>query len=269
MIKFISFGSGSSGNCYYLGNEEEGLIIDSGIGIRRLKKLFAEYGVRTSKLLGILVTHDHFDHIKSVGLLSDAYNIPVYATESVHVGILHNFKMTHKVADLRRKVIEKDQTFSVGGFEVTAFRVPHDSTENVGYSIRHKGGPLFSVMTDVGIATERVKECIRTSNYLVFESNYDLEMLRMGRYPEQLKDRIASGTGHLSNAQCAEALTECWHEGLKYVWLCHLSEENNHPQIAQMTVVQSLTAANEMVEQTTKVEVLRRLMPTGPFDIQD
>lgn len=269
MFKFISFGSGSSGNCYYLGTEDEAIIIDSGIGIRMLKKRMAEYGLRTSKLLGVLVTHDHFDHVKSVGLLSDAYNLPVYATEEVYQGIMRNLKMTHKVSELRKKVIEKDTTFKLGGFEITAFQLPHDSLENVGYSIKYKGEIVFSVMTDVGTVTDNVKQCIQRSNYLVFEANYDLDMLRMGRYPETLKDRIMSGTGHLSNAECADALAECWHEGLKHVWLCHLSEENNHPQIAQMAVTQRLAEVGEHVLQTTAIDVLKRTVPTGPFEIEE
>lgn len=265
MLRFISFGSGSCGNCYYIGNETDGIIVDAGIGIRRIKRYFSEYGVRTSTLKAVLVTHDHYDHIKSVGLLSDAYNIPAYATEDVHFGIERSYKMTHKISALRKRTVVKGEPFMVGRFEVTAFKIPHDSNENVGYTIKTDEG-VFSVMTDVGFATESVKACIRNSNFLVFESNYDIDMLRTGRYPEQLKDRIMSGNGHLSNSECANALAECWHEGLRHVWLCHLSEENNHPELAQKTVDTKIAGLGNGASEITKVTVLRRQVPTGPFD---
>ena len=267
MLTFISFGSGSCGNCYYLGTQTDAIIIDSGVGIRRLKKVMAEYGIKKGNIRAILITHDHSDHIKSAGMLSDELNVPVYTTQLIHEGIRRNYMMNHKIAASRAVSIEKNTPFSIAGFEITAFQIPHDSTENVGYSIQH-GGIRFSIMTDVGDVTDNIRHYIATSNYIVLEANYDLDMLRTGRYPEQLKERITCGTGHLSNLQTAQALSDNIHPDLKHVWLCHLSEENNHPELARKTVESHLRSFGIITGVDFQLDVLKRKVVTGPFFIR-
>lgn len=264
MLKFLAFGSGSSGNCYYLGNDEGAILIDAGVGIRRLKRHIKEYGISQSDIDAIIITHDHADHVKAAGHISAEFNVPVYATELVHQGMNNNYHATKKISEDKQVVIEKDVRFSVAGFCVTAFAIPHDSSENVGYFIECED-KTFTIMTDVGMVTDAVREYIMKSNYLVFESNYDEEMLRNGKYPKLLQDRIRSGTGHLSNRQAAMALSDCFHQDLKNVWLCHLSEENNHPELARKTIEFHLRSFGIIAGKDFQLEVLRRVIPTGPF----
>lgn len=264
MLEFVSFGSGSSGNCYYLGNDEGAVLIDAGISIRRLKRYMKEYGLTFSNVRGILITHDHADHVKAVGHVSQEYNLPVYTTELAHKGLARSNHAKKKIDGKNVVTIEKEKGFSVGSFDITAFAIPHDSMDNVGYCIQ-SGDKTFTIMTDVGRPTDTVKTYIGKTNYLVLESNYDREMLINGKYPKILQDRIMSGSGHLSNQQAAETLAECFHQGLRNVWLCHLSEENNHPELARKTIEFHLRSYGIVAGADFSLEVLRRLTPTGPY----
>ena len=267
MLNFISFGSGSSGNCYYLYTQNSVLLIDVGVGTRSLKKAFHDYGLRfVDGFDGILVTHDHADHIKSVGSLSKKFNLPVYATETVHAGMDRNYCMRCKLAHSNRMKVVKGQSFNVGDFSITPFNVPHDSSDNVGYLIE-ADGVVFCLLTDVGTITDEMKSIISRANYLVIEANYDPQMLETGPYPRYLKDRIKNGHGHLSNTQCAQALAENFTHTLKHVWLCHLSQENNKPELALNTISQTLEMTGIRVGEDVKVEVLRSTLPTGIFSL--
>lgn len=266
MLKFISFGSGSSGNCYYLSTATDGLIIDIGVGIRTLKKQFREYGISLNTVRRIFVTHDHADHIKSVGSFSHDYHVPVYATRLVHQGIDHNYCVQRKVGEDLKNVIEINQTIQAGDFTVRPFPVPHDASENVGYEIQAEG-VTFVIITDMGSVTPEIKEAISRANYLVIEANHDVEMLKTGPYPEYLKKRILSGSGHLSNTDCGHALAENMTEDLRHVWLCHLSEENNHPELARKTVETILRGYGIIPGKDIELEVLRRKSPTGIYEL--
>lgn len=266
MMKFISFGSGSSGNCYYIASETTAILIDAGISIRRIKKYFKDYGIKPSMIKAILITHDHADHIKAAGCISNDLFVPVYATEPVHKGMQRNYTAFKKVDASSVKCIETDARFEVGDLVIEAFRLPHDSTENVGYTIEN-AGVTMSVMTDVGAPTEGMKRAVGRSNHIVIEANYDEVMLQNGNYPPHLKARITSGTGHLSNKQTAEFLAENFHEELKKIWLCHLSEENNHPELARKTIETHLNAFGLISGKDYELEALRRNTPTGPFVI--
>ena len=139
MLRFISFGSGSSGNCYYLYTENDGLMIDAGVGVRALKKYFRDYGLNLSHLHHLLITHDHADHIKCVGSISHDLLLPVYATEQVHQGIDRNYCVTRKVSAADRRLVEPGITMTLGDFTVTPFSVPHDSSDNVGFMVQAEG----------------------------------------------------------------------------------------------------------------------------------
>ncbi len=267
MLKFLSFGSGSSGNCYFLGNEEGSILIDAGIGIRKLKRYMKEYGLSFSSVRGILVTHDHADHVNAVGNISHDFGLPVYATELAYKGMRNNHHSRKKIDDGNVKLIEKGSEFTLSGFKITAFPIPHDSMDNVGYHIKYHE-TAFTIMTDVGRPTDTIREYIGKTNYLVLEANFDEEMLRNGKYPKMLQDRITNGTGHLSNHQAARTLAECFHPGLKSVWLCHLSEENNHPELARKTFEIELKSHGIITGKDFTLEILRRLIPTGPYIIE-
>ncbi len=266
MLRFISFGSGSSGNCYLLTTEQDGLLIDTGVGIRTLKKYFREYGVNAAKIHHILITHDHADHIKSAGSFSHDYSVPVYATREVHAGIDRNYSVHRKIPREWVCHIEKGNTLELGDFRVTAFKVPHDSADNNGYCIECEG-QTFCLMTDVGYVTSEMADYIGKANYLVLEANHDEEMVAGGPYPEHLKRRILSDTGHLSNKCCGTALAENMTEKLRKVWLCHLSEENNHPELARKTVETVLGSYGIIADKDVELDVLKRTTPTGFFDL--
>ena len=261
-MKFISFGSGSSGNCYYLLENGIGLIIDAGIGIRSFKKYFREYGFTYPTLKAILVTHDHTDHVKAVGALSGEYNLEVFATEEVHKGILNNYYAHKKVRpELCRTYLPGDD-WSIGPFHITTFTVPHDASHNCGYFIE-TATTNFCFITDAGSFTPEMISFIRRARNLMVEANYDAAMLDEGPYPLHLKKRIKAPTGHACNAETARILEENLAATTENIWLCHLSEENNHPELARKTIAQAL----ERSDCKSQLHVLRRRIPSGPFEL--
>ena len=232
MLRFISFGSGSSGNCYYFGTATDGLMIDIGVGIRTLKKHCKDYGIQLQSVKGID----------------------------------NNYCIARKVADNMRRYVEVGQSFTVGEFHVRPFAVPHDASENVGYEIQVEGMTLV-IMTDAGSVTDEMKETISRANYLIIEANHDVEMVESGPYPEFLKKRILSPSGHLSNKECGKVIAENMTENLRHVWLCHLSEENNHPELARKTVETILRSYGIVPGKDLELEVLRRQLPTGVYEL--
>lgn len=267
MLHFISFGSGSSGNCYYLFTDNDGLIIDLGVGVRMLRKQFADYALPMNKIHNIILTHDHADHVKSVGSFSSDYHVPVHATSLTFDGIRLNYCIKRKVEQINCHVLQKNVTVQIGDFEVTPFNVPHDSRDCVGYQICCEG-IVFCLLTDVGTITDEIRSYISKANYLVIEANYDRDMLLNGRYPQRLKDRITSGTGHTSNAICADTIAENMTDQLRHVWLCHLSEENNNPELAFNVVSERLKRSGRVVGTDINLTVLRRTKTTGVFELK-
>jgi phosphoribosyl 1,2-cyclic phosphodiesterase len=242
-------------------------MIDIGVGVRTLKKHFRDYGLSLSKVRHLLITHDHADHIKSVGSLSHEYHLPVYATRDVHEGIDRNYCVARKVAQELRHYVVPGVPVQLGSFKVTPFDVPHDSSGNVGYQIEAEG-VVFCIITDAGRVTDEMAGYIGRADYLVLEANHDVEMLQNGPYPEHLKARIQSGSGHLNNRACAEAVAQNMGEQLKQLWLCHLSEENNHPELARKTVESVLRSYGIIAGKDLGLEVLKRTMPTGVFELK-
>lgn len=265
-IKFISLASGSSGNCYYLGTDKHGILIDAGIGIRTIKKELKEINVSLNNVCAVFITHDHADHIKAVGHLGEKYNIPVYSTKEIHEGINKSYCMTEKLSTSVH-YINKDEPMKIDEFKISAFEVPHDGTDNVGYCIEI-GDKIFSFLTDLGHITETAAHYICKANYLILEANYDLEMLRMGPYPKYLKERISGPNGHMSNTDTAEFLAENINENLKYIWLCHLSKDNNHPELAYKTVEWKLKSKGVIVGKDVQLIALKRSSPSDFYEFE-
>ena len=262
----MSLGSGSSGNCYYLGTDSYGILIDAGIAVRTMRKSLKEVGIGMDSIRAVFVTHDHADHIKSVGTLGEKCFIPIYATEKTHQGIHRSYCVTEKLNGSVR-YIEKQCPMQLLDFTVEAFEVPHDGTDNVGYCIT-MAEKTFCFVTDLGEITPVIASYVRKANYLVIESNYDEEMLRMGPYPEYLKARITSGVGHLSNQAISLFLSEHFENHLKHIWLCHLSKENNHPDLAYKTMELALAGRDILVGRDVQLTVLRRTLPTELYDLE-
>ncbi|MDR1644258.1 MAG: MBL fold metallo-hydrolase [Tannerellaceae bacterium] len=264
-LYFLSLASGSSGNCYYLGTTGYGILIDAGVGVRTVKKVLKEKQLDFSQIIAVLITHDHADHIKAAGSFGEKYNIPVYATDAVHKGIDKSRFIDETLAGDVRRIIEKETTFAIHDFLITPFEVPHDSADNVGYLIRF-GNRTFTFATDVGHITDTVSAYVTQANHLVIEANYDEEMLRTGAYPQFLKDRVASPTGHLSNRETAEFLATHYHPGLKDIWLCHLSRDNNHPELAYKTIDIRLFSEGIRVGKDVTLTTLKRSTPSDLYE---
>jgi len=264
-VYFMSLASGSSGNCYYLGTKSYGILIDAGISARKIKKTLKQYNIGMETIRAVFVTHDHADHIKGVGMLGEKLHIPVYTTSAIHKGINENYCMRVKLTNSVRH-LEKQQPFHLEDFCIESFEVPHDGTDNVGYSI-DIFGINFAFLTDLGEITPTASKYISKANYLVLEANYDEEMLRMGTYPLYLKERISGNRGHLCNRVTADFLANNYREDLYHVWLCHLSRDNNHPELVYKTIECKLKAMGVRVGKDIQIEPLKRTNPSPLYEI--
>lgn len=236
MVKFISLSSGSSGNCYYLESSDGAILIDVGIPTRNINKELKQLGASldSGHIKGVLITHEHADHIRSVGAVGGGYNIPIYASVPVHNSIATSRFVTEDIGASRRN-IQLGEIFDVAGFEIRSFLVPHDSVQNYGYYIT-RGNFSMTLATDVGHITSDLRKYASMSKYLIIEANYDHEMLMNGNYPSFLKERVASHLGHLCNSDTAKFLSDIYSPLLKHIWLCHLSKDNNHPELCWKTI---------------------------------
>jgi phosphoribosyl 1,2-cyclic phosphodiesterase len=255
-VKFMSLASGSNGNCYYVGVGNESLLVDAGIGIRTIKKRLADAGLSFGGLRGVLVTHEHSDHIRGIGSLGKRHALPIYGTGEVLKRLTASYYVSALGTGVCHTVI-KEETFEIGSFRVTAFEIPHDSVDNVGYFIECNGVRLM-VATDVGDMTEAIGRFLRKASHVVIEANYDAAMLAGGSYPQMLKTRITGRRGHMSNAETGEVLARFYHTDLQEIWLCHLSGENNLPDVARRTVADRLKAAGVEVGKDVRLDVLLR-----------
>lgn len=235
MLRFMSLSSGSCGNCYYLEHTDSlgnrsAIIIDAGVSLRRLKQILQSNGLDYDSFEAILVTHDHMDHIRSLASYCKRLKKPVYATTVLHSALASHSFGTPYLEQCRRDLIE-DAWNTVGCFSVRYFVVPHDATQTVGYAI-NSGDDKFVIMTDIGRMTDEAVALALEASTVVVESNYDMDMLISGPYTHELKMRICQGHGHLSNDECAASIKRFWHNGLNNIFLCHLSEHNNTPELA-------------------------------------
>lgn len=257
---FRCFASGSSGNCYYLGTLERGILIDAGISARLIQKHLRSMGLDFENIMGVLVTHDHADHIRAVGTLGERVHLPIYATPLIHEGIDRNYGVREKLKTSRR-YFEKEQEWTLFDMTINTFTINHDSTECVGYVIDYNG-QRFMIATDCGEPNEQMEAYIRTANHLVIEANHDEHMLLNGPYPTYLKERILSPRGHQSNVTCGELIARNYHEGLRNIWLCHLSLENNDPEVAYNTVADKLCEAGIVPGEDVYLKALERTTPS-------
>ncbi|MBP5504556.1 MAG: MBL fold metallo-hydrolase [Bacteroidales bacterium] len=230
MTKFISLSSGSNGNCYYIGNDEVSLLIDLGIGGRTINRRLNAHDISLAKVDMVLVTHEHMDHIRYLGGFTERFHKVVFATEALHKVLERHFCTAGKLGGCVKETKPGVETECLG-VRFTPFSVPHDAKDTVGYYIDFFG-QTFTFVTDVGKVTDDVVKYCSKAAHLIVESNYDPGMLDTGPYTPELKKRIKEEHGHLSNEQTAELLRRSFHEGLRSVFLCHLSANNNTPSLA-------------------------------------
>ncbi|MBA9085961.1 phosphoribosyl 1,2-cyclic phosphodiesterase [Fontibacillus solani] len=231
-LRFTVLSSGSTGNATLVANGEVTLMIDAGFSARRIDELLQERGVTGNDINGILITHEHSDHIKGLGAVARKYNLPIYANEKTWSAME---KSIGKISEENRCLLGTGETRDFGSMRVESFAISHDAAEPVAYSF-YDGKDKLSVCTDLGYASDKVKMAIADSDVLVLEANHDIEMLRMGRYPWNIKRRILGDLGHLSNEATGELMSELMNGRMKRTYLAHLSREHNIPDLARMSV---------------------------------
>ena len=261
-ITFMSLSSGSCGNCYYLGSSTGGILIDAGVSLRRLKKALQENGLDLDCFSAVLVTHDHLDHIRHLGSFCKKLSRPVYTTDVIHSALARHTFTASTIAPCRR-IVDPGQWHEVAGMKVRSFVVPHDATQTVGYAIE-ADGHKFVIMTDVGRMTDEAVDFARQADTVVIESNYDIDMLMGGSYTYELKMRIVQGCGHLSNDECASAIRRFFHPGLRNLFLCHLSANNNTRDLAYRSASEALESAGAE-KGTVALRCLPREYPSQMF----
>ena len=245
-MRFISLGSGSSGNCAYIGTETQGVLIDAGVDSKKVFASLADNGIKPEMVKGVILTHDHGDHVRyAYSIARNNQHIRIYCT----LRVLHRIFRRHSISRRLKEVHEsifKEIPFSLAGMQFTAFDVSHDGTDNAGFFVEY-GTQHFAIATDLGCITERARFYMTKAVYLMIEANYDSAMLDNGKYPEYLKNRIRADNGHLDNKVTAEFVANSCDERLKYVFLCHLSNDNNTPEIACRVVSEALKAKGRIV----------------------
>ena len=254
---FMSFGSGSSGNCAYLGTPQGGILIDAGIkppprtnrkhkkvseddDVLNLNQAFAlleRNGVKPDMVKGILLTHAHQDHMRCLYPALTRCRCSVYCTMGVMSQMMQRCRISGRIQDYHVPIF-KEIPFRILDMEITAFETSHD-VKSVGFCIDYEG-ERFVIGTDMGIITERAAHYMSSANHLMIECNYDREMLIHGDYPQMLKDRVIGDKGHLDNAVAAQFVAERYHDDLQHVFLCHLSKDNNTEELALSTMRQAL-----------------------------
>ncbi len=234
MLEICAIASGSNGNCYYIGNENDAVLVDAGISAKNIVNRMKEKGLLPSKVKALFISHEHADHMRGARVFGKKLNIPVYITVKTWHGSYKNLRPDQP------KFFVPGGTVAVGDLEVISFTKKHDAAEPCSFRVEHRGISV-GIFTDIGTPCDNVTAQIARCDALFLETNYDEKMLWEGRYPWHLKKRIASDFGHLSNRQALSLLGKFATEKLKCIFLSHLSKENNTPEIAlrEISVLQN------------------------------
>lgn len=239
-MKLCSIASGSSGNCIFAGSERTSILIDAGISGKRVEAGLNSLDRTAKELNGILITHEHIDHVQGLGVLARRYQVPIYATAGTIREIM-NCKSLGKFPEGIFHEIRENETFILGDVKILPFTISHDAAQPVGYRMEHEKKAV-AVATDLGIYDDYIVERLKGLDAVLLEANHDEKMLEVGSYPYPLKRRIAGARGHLSNMMAGRLLCEILHDNLKAVVLGHLSKENNYEALAYETVAAEVTA---------------------------
>ena len=231
--------SGSSGNCIYVGSSDTHLLVDIGISNKKAESGLNSIGLTGRDINGILITHEHSDHIQGLGVFSRKYGVPMYATEGTVRAILSN-KYLGSIDDSLFNIVRADEKFTVGDIVVDPMKISHDAADPVAYRFTNEGRNM-AVCTDLGCYTDYTCECLQDMDAMVIEANHDIRMLENGPYPYPLKMRILSEIGHLSNEASGKLLSSVLHDNIKRIYLGHLSKENNYPELAFESVRMEIT----------------------------
>lgn len=256
-MRFVSLASGSSGNSTYIGTDHTHILVDAGISCRRIDTALKELGIKSNELNGIFITHEHSDHIQGLRMLSKKYHVPIYGTEETLQQIEHIDKKGEIDTALFRSILP-DVPLEIGDMTVHPFANSHDAANPLAYRVE-SCGKSTAVVTDLGGYSDYTIQNLENVDVILLEANHDIHMLETGSYPYYLKRRILSSMGHLSNDACGELLNSIVHDGIKNIFLGHLSKENNMEELAYETVSLAITMGeNPYRGNDFKIQVAKR-----------
>lgn len=240
MFKFCSLYSGSSGNSLFVESENTKILIDAGVSCKKIEEALQDINIDPHSLDGILVTHEHRDHVQSLGTISKKFDLPVFVNQETLDAMP---VQRDKIADKNINLFKVDDKFEVGDLTIKPFSIPHDAANPCGFSV-YKDKSKISVATDIGHMTKSVLKSMEESSFVLLEANYDPKVLQCTAYPFSLKSRIASPNGHLSNETAGRTISILIQSGLKRAMLGHLSKESNFPELAYQTVLDEVISNN-------------------------
>lgn len=262
MFRFCSLYSGSTGNCLFIENDNTKILVDAGVSAKKIVDGLSSIDVDIKEINAILVTHEHSDHVQSLGTVSKKFDIPVFANTETWNAMP---KQMDKVDEHNIKKFCVNEHFEIGDLKILPFSIPHDAANPCGFNVFCENKKL-SIATDLGHITTNILDHLEGTNFLMLESNYDPEVLKCGRYPFVLKSRIAGPNGHLSNNLAGKTISHLIGSGLSSVVIGHLSKDNNFPELAYSTVLEEL-AVNNYSASDVNISVASRSNPSELFDI--
>lgn len=269
-MRLLSIASGSSGNCIYAGNDNTHILIDAGISKKRIEEGLNGIGLTLSDINGILITHEHSDHIKSLGVLLRKCQIPVYSAKETIEAIFNDDKIGKINRDLFCE-ISSDNEFKVNNLTVSPFSISHDAANPLAYRIKDDNGineKNIAIATDMGCFNDYIINNLTDLDALLVEANHDVRMLQTGSYPYYLKQRILGNNGHLCNEACGNLIDHILNDKIKKVFLGHLSHENNYPELALESVrLEINTSSSEFKASDFDIEVAGRDMPSAVVEV--
>ena len=263
-MRFSPLFSGSNGNALYVEMGDARILIDAGVSGTRIVRALETLGVLPGMLDAILLTHEHSDHVQGAGILSRKFDIPLYATRGTWMAIADRMG---RLSPSNVRELRAFEDFYVGDIGVMPFALPHDASEPVGYSVSC-GGTRVAVATDIGHLKGEWLEAVSGCDLVLLESNHDVDMLKAGRYPYELKRRILGNRGHLSNVDAGRAAVKLAKSGVRQIVLGHLSGENNFPELALRTVHDALEAEGFQPGIDVGLDVAKRDAPNGVYALE-
>ena len=263
MLIFCSLYSGSSGNSLFIESKNTKLLVDAGVSCKKIETALNNILVDPSSIQGILVTHEHIDHVQALGTLSRKFDLPVFVTQETLDAMP---KQRDKIPSKNIKIFKLNDKFEIGDLSIHPFAIPHDAANPCGFNI-YKGNTKISIATDIGHMTNDILKNLEESLFVMLEANYDPEVLRLSSYPFSLKSRIAGPTGHLPNEMAGKTISHLLNSGLKTAMLGHLSKESNFPELAYQTVVDELIS-NHYDENSLSLSVASRDIPSKLINLE-
>ena len=257
MFRFCSLYSGSSGNCLLVETSNTKILVDAGESSKKITNALCSINVNPSDINGIIVTHEHSDHVKGLGTFSKKYDIPVFANSKTLDAMPEQI---YKIDSKNIKKITIEESFEIGDLKIRPFKIPHDAANPCGFNI-YSSNEKISIATDIGHMTSNIVHKLEDSSFILLESNYDPNILKCSSYPYLLKQRIAGPNGHLPDEEAGKTISFLTHSGLESVMLGHLSKENNFPELAYQTVVEKLMQSNFDAD-SIRISVASRVEPS-------